>query len=300
MTSTLDPTRISAAGLIALILIALWYTGASELPTLFLLPLILGATLSALRLSGFSTLIDSWGDGFVSRRARINSESGKLARYFLRPVCAIASSIWSSTAGLTDHDLRAGLRLTSLLYLLAFALAMLLLVGYAMLMALVFFLVACATLWLIGYALSGGSSSVRVPSVSSWFRSSRKVHRDVHHRVVGESRKPTLPLGDARTTHFDASGQQTGESRETTGVLFGNAKTVHYDQQGNETGESRTRETLLSGWPALRKAVTDHHDEAGNTIGESREGETLPHWPALSQEVADHYDKEGNKIGETR
>lgn len=247
---------------------------------LLLVPLIVGAAIAALRLPAVSGAVNAIENWLRSGSAKASARQGKFARFFQRPFFAFCLAIWRWTAHISDIHLRAGVRVTALIFVCGIAITLLLVAAYVI-VAIVVIMVALA---ILGWVLSLSGNSGKVKTVTryrtDWIGRPKQEHFDSSGHKVGESRAEKDWLGRPKLVHKDAEGKVIGESKPDADWL-GRPKVVHTDTEGHVTGESKPD----TDW--LGKPKTIHTDAEGNVTGESREETDL-----LGQRKTVHYEKE--------
>jgi hypothetical protein len=259
--------RVVAALVIALLL-WLAYRNRSDGSTLiFVIPLIIGAAITGLRLPAISekvNLIEQWLQRGSVKAAESDS---KFARFFRRPFFDVSLAVWRWTTPISDAHLRAGVRTATLMIVGCIALTLLVMAVYIIVVIAVFLLLLVGALWILSHSGSSGPSDqsrIVTRETTDWFGRPKQEHFDGSGQKIGESRPDSDWLGRPKTVNMDAAGNVVGESKADTDWL-GNPKIVHTDAQGNFTGESRPD----TDWFGQPKTV--HTDAEGNVIAESRE-----------------------------
>jgi hypothetical protein len=152
---------VAAAAILAVLVT--WRS--SSVPLILLLPLFAGLVLPLFRPERLQAWIDGRADKIAERRARARSGTGTIDRWWRRPYYAGLAAIWSLTGRIRDNYLRAGLRMTLLVYFIWMALLVALAAIYAVMVVVVILLVLAfmlLILWFFLRAMLGGGSS------SSW------------------------------------------------------------------------------------------------------------------------------------
>jgi hypothetical protein len=271
------------AGLTAILFLWFAYRSRNDgIIPLLLTPLILGAAVTALRLHAVSRSVNSIENWLNSGSARAAARQGKFARFFQRPFFAVCLAIWRWTTALPDPHLRAGVRLSALIFFCAIAITLLATAAYILVAIVVMLAIFALCLWLFLLWAGSESSETRTQVTrytTDWFGRPKQEHFDKSGNKVGESKPTNDWLGRPKMVHTDAAGNVVGESSPDTDWL-GNPKTVHKDAEGNVTGESR----LDTDWLGQPKTV--HTDAEGNVNGESREEKDI-----LGRRQTVRYDK---------
>lgn len=256
-----------AATVTALLLWLTYSVRNKGVATFLLTPLIMGTFVAALRFpgtSGFINLADKW---LIERYSNAKTSNGKFSRFVARTFFGMCLTIWRRTEAVADPHLRAGLRLTTVVFISAATLSFVAMAVYLLVIVAVIVIGIAIALWALSLWAGTGSRGPRTVITrqpTDWIGQPRQEHFDVSGRKVGESRETRDWLGQPKTVHSDARGRVVGESRLTTDWM-GDPKTVHRDTGGNVIGESRPD----SDWMGAPKTV--HRDAQGNVIGESRE-----------------------------
>jgi hypothetical protein len=221
----------------------------------------------ALRLPAVSNAIGGIENRLRAGSAKASGRQGKFARFFLRPFYSSCLAIWRWTGRISDVHLRAGVRVTALIFTCAIAIAVLIMAAYIIVSIVVCIIFLAMLAWGLSMWL-GNNRSGTVSSVtrytSDWLGRSREEHFDGEGHKVAESKPETNWLGQTKMVTKDTESNVIGESKVQTNWL-GDKKTVHTDAEGNVTGESRPD----GDW--LGKPKTVHTDPDGNVTGESRE-----------------------------
>jgi len=230
---------------------------------LLLMPFIIGALITALRLPPVSSMVNSIENWLKRGSAKAAAREGKFARFFQRPFFRSCLAIWRWTTPIPDAHLRAGVRATTLIIVCGIAINLIVIALYVIVVIAVIVIGFAIFFWIL--SLSGqGERKVVTRHTTDWFGRPKQEHFDASGRKVGESVADTDWLGNPKMVNKDASGNIVGESRPDTDWL-GNPKTVHTDADGTRIGES-VPDTDWLGTP-----TTVHKDADGNVIGESRE-----------------------------
>src|ERR1700724_3368565 len=90
-----------------------------------------------------------------ARLARTETKTGKIATYFFRPLYRGCLWIWKKAGSVQDPDVRAGIRVGSLLYFVSAMLLIGITVGYIVVGVVVAIMVIGFMLWLASAVLSG-------------------------------------------------------------------------------------------------------------------------------------------------
>jgi len=252
------------AGLIIALLLWFAYRNRYDGGVLILLvPLMIGAVITALRLTPVSATVNSIENWLRRGSARAAAREGKFARFFQRPFFGSCLAIWRWTTPISDVHLRAGVRATTLIFVCGIAINLIVIALYVIVVIAVIVIGFAIFFWIL--SLSGqGERKVVTRHTTDWFGRPKQEHFDASGRKVGESVADTDWLGNPKMVNKDASGNIVGESRPDTDWL-GNPKTVHTDADGTRIGES------LPDTDWLGTPTTVHKDADGNVIGESRE-----------------------------
>jgi len=272
-----------AAGFVVALLLWSFYRNQNDgVALLFLAPLIVGAVIVALRLPVVSNAVSSIENRLRAGATKASARQGKFARFFQRPFYRSCLALWRWTNPISDVHLRAGVRVTALIFVCAIAIALLAVAAY-LIVAIVAFIIALVIIGWILSLLLGSNRSGTVSSVtrytSDWFGQPKQEHFDNAGHKIGESRVETNLLGQTKLVTKDTDGNVVAESERDADWL-GNPKTVHKDAEGNVTGESRPD----TDW--LGEPKTVYTDADGNVTGESREETDL-----LGRRKTVHYEK---------
>jgi len=275
-------TYRGAVGFVAVLLLWLFYYNQDNgTALLFLAPLIVGAVTVALRLPGVSNAVNSIENRLRAGSAKASGRQGKFARFFQRPFYGSCLAIWRWTRRISDVHLRAGVRVTALIFVCAIAFALLAMAAYIIVAIVVFMIVLAIIGWVL--SLSGNSRPGTVRGVTryttDWIGRPKQEHFDNAGHKVAESKPETNWLGQTKLVTKDGAGNVIGESKLETDLL-GRPKIVHKDAEGIVTGESKPR----TDWVGKPKTV--HTDPDGNATGESREETDL-----LGRRKTVHYEK---------
>ena len=267
--------------MVTVLLLWLLYRNQNEGGAMLLLaPLIVGAVIVTLRLPAISGAVNAIENWLRAGSVKASARQGKFARFFQRPFFGFCLAIWRWTTRISDIHIRAGVRVTALIFVCGIAVTLLVMAAY-IIVAIVVIVAAFAILgWVL--SLSGNSRKVKTVTryTTDWVGQPKQEHFDDSGKKVGESRPEKDWLGQPKLVHKDAEGKVIGESRPDTDWL-GQPKLVHKDAEGNVVGESRP-ETDLLGQP-----TTVHTDAEGKVTGESREETDL-----LGERKTVHYEKE--------
>lgn len=256
------------AGLAVVFLMWIAYRYHSDGGVLLLVvPLIMGAAITALRLPEVSGKVNSVENWLQRGSAKATECQGKFARFFQRPFFGSSLAIWRWTASIPDVHVRAGVRISTLMFVSGIAVMLLVMTIYVIVVIAVLLMGLALFVWIL--SLSDGSRSsgreIQVTrNTTDWFGRPKQEHFDGSGQKVGETRPDTDWFGRPKTVNTDAHGNIVGESKPDTDWLC-NPRTVHTDTEGNVTGESRPD----TDWLGQPKTV--HSDAEGNIVGESRE-----------------------------
>lgn len=252
------------AGFIIALLLWFAYRNRYDGGVLILLaPFMIGAVITALRLTPVSATVNSIENWLRRGSARAAAREGKFARFFQRPFFGSCLAIWRWTARIPDVHFRAGVRATTLIFVCGIAINLIVIALYVIVVIAVIVIGFAIFFWIL--SLSGqGERKVVTRHTTDWFGRPKQEHFDESGEKIGESRPDTDWLGQPKMVHEDAEGNVVGESKPDTDWL-GNPKTVHTDAEGNRIGES----TPDTDWLGAPKTV--HTDADGNVIGESRD-----------------------------
>jgi hypothetical protein len=252
------------AGLIIALL--LWFAYRNRYDggvLIFLAPFMIGAVITALRLTRVSAMVNSIENWLRSGSAKAAERDGKFARFFQRPFFGSCLAIWRWTTPIPDVHLRAGVRATTLIFVCGIAINLIVIALYVIVVIAVIVIGFAIFFWIL--SLSGqGERKVITRYTTDWFGRPKQEHFDESGEKIGESRPDTDWLGQPKMVHEDAEGNVVGESKPDTDWL-GNPKTVHTDVDGTRIGESRQD----TDWLGTPKTV--HMDADGNVIGESQD-----------------------------
>lgn len=174
----LDPTLIArvAAGTVVLAAISgAILAPARGLVAAFLAPVLLGALFPLGRWTDGTDRVNGLERYLEGCLARAKAGTGKLGRYFLRPLFTGTLGIWKITAPVSDSHVRAGLRVTLTLFFGALMLVALAIVGYLLLMIVIAVAMLVFTLKLMLEFLSDTLSGK--PSGSSSGSGDEEEHR---------------------------------------------------------------------------------------------------------------------------
>ncbi len=162
----LDPTRIVrvVAGVVMVAAItAVLLAPHRGLVAAFLAPVLFGALLPLGRWTDGTDRVNGLERDLEAGLAKAKAGTGKLKKYFLRPLFTGTLGIWKATAPIADSHVRAGLRVTLALFFGALMLAALAMVGYVLLVLVIAVAMLVFTLKLafefLSDTLSGKSSA---------------------------------------------------------------------------------------------------------------------------------------------
>src|ERR1039458_2424200 len=120
-----------AAGLIIALLLWFAYRNRYDGGVLILLaPFMIGAVITALRLTRVSATVNSIENWLRSGSAKAAERDGKFARFFQRPFFGSCLAIWRWTARIPDVHLRAGVRATTLIFVCGIAINLIVIAFY--------------------------------------------------------------------------------------------------------------------------------------------------------------------------
>lgn len=276
--------------LAAAVLFLVVYGVDASLPLLLLAsPLLVGAVVAVIGSNQITGKIDSWETGFQRRLEQARSASGKYARWFKRPLYGGLNLWWKATQGIPFFHLRAGLRVTGLLYFGGLMIYLLVTVVYVMVALIVFGLI----LWIVGKVSGWWDEDKKptilrtppippakprtpidpVPPLPTIRKSIRREgvtgpyweHFDRDDNKVAESRLIEGVTGPY-IEHTDVHGNKIGETRDIDGVFGRYAE--HTDARAEKTAESRAYDGVL-------QSYTEAVDTHGEKVRESREGGVL-------------------------
>lgn len=227
------------------------------------------------------------------RLARAETKTGKIATYFFKPLYRGCLWIWRKAGSVQDPDVRAGIRVGSLLYFVSAMLLIGITVGYILVAVVVAIMVIGFILWLTLAVLSseqsekrsGGLASsalrgVRSKPTTDWLGNPKtNVYADDGTKIA-EVRPATDIFGNPKENVYNNAGEKIGEQRPTTDI-FGNSRTNVYDSAGNKTGESHA----TTDW--LGNRVEKHYNNKGDKVGESRPGTDFLGNPVVKHEWED-------------
>ena len=289
----IHPTQI-IAGICVLAAIA-WIAFSPEPGSWLLLlgPLVIACAWPISRNARFTAWADCQETRFQSGLARQQGKTGKVARYFFRPLYGGCVWIWNKAAVVPDPHLRAGVRAASILYFAAAMLFIGLTVGYIILALIIGIAILAFAAW--AYSIASGEKRPQshyeedAPPLAlrpdrsrrgtDWLGNPKTILKK-DGRKVGEVRPATDFFGNPKEVVYDRNGQKVGERRPATDLL-GDPKTVEYDDSGQKMGESRP------GTDWLGAPVERHYDESGTKVGESRQGTDLLGNPVVKHEWED-------------
>jgi hypothetical protein len=226
-------------------------------------PFMIGAVITALRLTRVSATVNSIENWLRSGSAKAAERDGKFARFFQRPFFGSCLAIWRWTTPIPDVHLRAGVRATTLIFICGIAINLIVIALYVIVVIAVIVIGFAIFFWILSLS-SQGERKVVTRYTTDWFGRPKQEHFDASGEKIGESRPDTDWLGQSKMVHEDALGNVVGESKPDTDWL-GNPKTVHTDADGTRIGESRP-DTDWLGTPMIV-----HRDADGNVTGESRD-----------------------------
>jgi len=222
--------------------------------------------------------IDQWEQTFEDRGQRAAAKGTKFARFFLRPLWGGSRAIWIKTVGVSQEHLRAGLRLTLLIYYFGLMIAVLAVVAYVSFVVIVGIAVIVFMFWLLMKYLTRNdppddtydypvqlTPQIAKSRIVEGLSGTRIVYEDKQGRKIGEGVEREGLMGKY-IEQRDVAGRKTGETREREGLLGDYEQ--HTDREGHTVAESREREGFLGPY-------TEHRDVDHNKIGESREKEGL-------------------------
>jgi len=273
-----DVSRILAAIWILSSVLLISFSDSPGVWALLLVPSWFGAFLPLIRSASLTAWADRWEEKLLAGHVRASDKDSKFSRYFSKPLYGGSLFVWRKTQPIADAHLRAGLRVSAVVYFTVFMVSLLIFVGYIVIGVVIAVAIIMFALW----ALSGGLSR-RLSGGSHDYSDDESEPM----RPVQLSRLTTDFFGQPKTEHFDDRGNKVGESRPTTD-FFGNPKTENFDEGGNRTGESRPT-TDFFGNPK-----TENFDESENRTGESR-----PTTEFFGDPKVDHFDEDGSKTGES-
>src|SRR5574337_9125 len=156
--------RIIGAAVIAIAAAMLIATSSSD-PTLrlvFLGPLIVGACIPLASQDIASDAINGWGAYFARSLKRAQGRKGKFSRYFSLPLHWGSLTLWSLSESIQDGHIRAGVRLSTIVYFWAVMIFALVVTVYIIVVV----VVAIIILALVGWFLSLADSDPRRPKPS--------------------------------------------------------------------------------------------------------------------------------------
>jgi len=230
---------------------------------ILLAPFMIGAVITALRLTLVSAKINSIENWLRRGSTKAAEREGKFARFFQRPFLGSCLAIWRWTKPIPDVHLRAGVRATTLIFVCGIAINFILIALYLVVVVAVIVIGFAILFWIL--SLSGqGEPKVITRYTTDWFGRPKQEHFNETGQKIGESRPDTDWFGQPKIVHEDAEGNVVGESKPDTDWL-GNPKTVHTDANGTRLGES----VPDTDWLGTPKTV--HKDADGNVVGKSRE-----------------------------
>lgn len=260
---------------------------------LLLAPSLIACIWPLSRNAGLTAWVAGQEGKLQARLARTEMKTGKMATYFFKPLYRGCLWIWRKAGSVQDPDVRAGVRVGSLLYFVSAMLLIGIAVGYIVVGVVVALIVIGFMLWLASAVLSGerreeksgGWTSsalrgVRSKPTTDWLGNPKtNVYADDGTKI-GEVRPTTDFFGKSKSNVYNNAGEKIGEQRPGTDI-FGNSKTNVYDNAGNKTGESR----VTTDW--LGNEVEKHYNNKGDKVGESRPGTDFLGNPVVKHEWED-------------
>ena len=212
------------AGIIGVLLFWLLYINRDDGGAILSLPpLIIGAAIAALRLAPVSNAIAGMEYRLRAGSEKAAARQGKFARFFLRPFYSACLAIWRWTDRISDIHLRAGVRVTALIFTCAIAVALLVMAAYIIFAIVICIVFLAILVWVLSLWLGEDRSSGTVTNVtrytSDWFGQPKQEHFDNAGQKVAETKAETTWLGQTKLVTKDTEGNLIGESKPDTDWL---------------------------------------------------------------------------------